>query len=321
MSIYEDICKELNGATILSEDDKVFGYVDSGSLALNRVISGRFDGGYPIGSITEIYGESSTAKTVFLTHAFVGAQEKGYYTVMIDNEQAYSPPFARKLGVDADKLIYLSPESLEDCFEAIESVIASIRKHDKDTPIVIGYDSIGVSPARKELEGNVGGDNMTGAIRAKQAGICLRRINPLLRKEKVALIIINQVRNKVSGYGDPTTKAGGGMALLFYCGLSLKTTSGNSDIIYDDFGNPLGIKGKIKNKKNKVTIPFQECEFQLLYDKGLTREYGLAETGMKMGLVTSPSKGWYSLDNGETKSRKENISVALAKMIEDGEVK
>lgn len=323
MSILDDICKDLEGATILSEDEQVFGYVDSGSYALNKIISGKFNGGYPIGAITEIFGESSTAKTVFVTHAFVGAQEKGYYTVLIDNEQAYSPAFAKKLGVNTEKVIYMAPESLEECFESIENVVASIRKHDKDTPIVIGYDSIGVSPAKKELEdGVMGGDNMSGAIRAKQAGICLRRINPLLRKEKVALIIINQLRSKVGVmYGDPKTKAGGGKALFYYCGVSLETVaSGKDSILYDELKNPIGITGTIRNKKNKTTIPFQECSFKLMYDEGLLRQYGLAETGSKMGLVTSPTKGWYSLDNGVTKVRKETISENMMEMIEKGEL-
>ena len=97
-NILDDICKRLDGANLLSEEGQVFGYVDSGSYALNKIISGKYDGGFPIGGITEIYGESSTAKTVFLTHAFVGAQKKGYYTVMVDNEHAYSPSFANILG-------------------------------------------------------------------------------------------------------------------------------------------------------------------------------------------------------------------------------
>jgi RecA/RadA recombinase len=128
MSFLDDICKRLDGAALLSEEDQVYGFVDSGSYALNKVLSGRYDGGYPIGSITEIYGESSTAKTVFLTHAFVGAQKKGYYTVMVDNEHAYSPSFAKVLGVDPEKLIYLMPEAMEDCFLAIENAILAIRR-------------------------------------------------------------------------------------------------------------------------------------------------------------------------------------------------
>jgi len=142
MSFLEDICKRLDGAALLSEEDQIHGFVDSGSYALNKILSGKYDGGYPIGAITEIYGESSTAKTVFLTHAFVGAQQKGYYTVMIDNEHAYSPAFAKTLGVDPEKLIYLMPEAMEDCFLAIEQVITAIRETDTTTPIIIGYDSI-----------------------------------------------------------------------------------------------------------------------------------------------------------------------------------
>ena len=99
----DDICKQLDGASVLAKENQVYGYVDSGSFALNKVISGDYNGGYPIGSITEIYGESSTAKTVFLTHAFMGAQKQGFHTVMIDNEQAYSPSFAATLGVDPKK--------------------------------------------------------------------------------------------------------------------------------------------------------------------------------------------------------------------------
>jgi len=321
MSFLDDICKRLDGAALLSEEDQVHGFVDSGSYALNKVLSGRYDGGYPIGAITEIYGESSTAKTVFLTHAFVGAQEKGYYTVMIDNEHAYSPSFAKTLGVDPEKLIYLMPEAMEDCFEAIEKAIMAIREHDKETPIVIGYDSIGVSPTRKEMDDTFGKNSeMGGALRAKVAGQCLRRINPLLRKYKAALLIVNQVRSKVGVmFGDPRTKAGGGKALLYYCGVSLETCSAKSDVLYDEIKNPVGIKGTVKCVKNKITVPYQNCEFELLYNKGLTQEHGLAVAAYKKGQVTSPSKGWYSLD-GETKHRAGDLNKVIAQKIKDGEI-
>ena len=298
------------------------GFIDSGSYALNKIISGDYLGGFPVGGITEIYGESSTAKTVFLTHAFVGAQKKGYYTVMVDNEHAYSPSFAQVLGVDPEKLIYSMPETMEDCFETIEKVILAIREKDKDTPIVIGYDSIGVSPTRKEMVGDLGNNSeISGALRAKVAGQCLRRINPLLRKHKAALIIINQVRSKVGlVFGDPRTKAGGGKALLYYCAVSLEATSSKSDVIYDDIKNPLGIKGTVKCVKNKVTVPYQNCEFKLLYNEGLTRNCGLTLSAYRNGFVTMPSKGWYSLD-GDTKFRAADLTKALAEMIEEGTIK
>ena len=321
-NILDDICKRLDGANLLSEEGQVFGYVDSGSYSLNKIISGKYDGGFPIGGITEIYGESSTAKTVFLTHAFVGAQKKGYYTVMVDNEHAYSPSFASILGVDSEKLIYTTPETMEGCFEAIENSILAIREHDKDTPIVIGYDSIGVSPTRKEMDGELGANGeISGALRAKVAGQCLRRINPLLRKHKAALIIINQVRSKVGlVFGDPRTKAGGGKALLYYCAVSLETASAKAGIMFDELKNPTGIKGTVKCVKNKVTVPYQDCEFKLDYNKGLSQDYGLTTSAYRNGVVTSPAKGWYSLDDGKTKSRAADLTKILSTMIEKGEL-
>ena len=321
-NILDDICKRLDGANLLSEEGQVFGFVDSGSYALNKIISGDYNGGFPIGGITEIYGESSTAKTVFLTHAFKGAQEQGYYTVMVDNEHAYSPSFAKILGVDSEKLIYTMPETMEDCFETIEKAILAIREKDKDTPIVIGYDSIGVSPTRKEMEGDLGNNSeIAGALRAKVAGQCLRRINPLLRKHKASLIIINQVRSKVGlVFGDPRTKAGGGKALLYYCAVSLETASAKGDVLYDDMKNPTGIKGTIKCVKNKVTVPYQDCEFKLMYNEGLSRDYGLTMSAYKNGIATSPSKGWYSLDGGATKSRAADLTQKLAEMVKKGEL-
>ena len=320
-SILDDICKQLDGANLLSQESQVYGYVDSGSYALNKVVSGKYTGGFPIGGITEIYGESSTAKTVFLTHAFVGAQKNGYYTIMVDNEHAYSPSFATTLGVDADRLIYTMPETMEDCFETIEKVILAIRETDKDTPIVIGYDSIGVSPTRKEMDGALGNNSeISGALRAKIAGQCLRRINPLLRKHKAALLIVNQVRSKVGlVFGDPRTRAGGGKALMYYCAVSLKTVSGKSDVIYDELKNPIGIKGTIKCVKNKVTVPYQDCEFKLLYNKGLSRTFGLTASAYKNGIVTAPSKGWYSLD-GKTKHRAVDLNGVISEKIESEEI-
>jgi len=321
-NIFSDICKELDNATILNESVIGSDFVDSGSYALNKIISGRYDGGYPIGGITEIYGESSTAKTVFLTHAFRGAQKKGYFTVMIDNEHAYSPAFAEKLGVDGNKLIYTMPETIEDCFETVEKVIKAIREKDKKTPILIGFDSIGTAPCRKEMEDNFGANpEMIGAIRAKATGICLRRVNSLLRKQNAGLIIINQVRNKVGVmFGDPTTKAGGGKSLIFYCAVSLIPSVGKNDIINDEHDNPLGIEGKIRNKKNKVAIPFQECEFRLLFDRGLSSSYGLTMQAVKDGIVQKHAAGWYTLKGKEKKYRMDDMDAMLLQRIEKGEL-
>ena len=238
---------------------------------------------------------------------------------MIDNEHAYSPSFAEVLGLDSEKLIYAEPESLEDCFGTIEKIILAIRKKDKDTPIMIGYDSIGTSPTRKELDDEFGKNSeMGGALRAKVAGQCLRRINPLLRKYKAGLIIINQVRSKVGVmFGDPRTRAGGGKALLYYCGTSLEAASGKNDALYDERKNPLGITGTIKAVKNKITKPFQACEFKLLYDQGLLPEFGLTLEYYKQGLASIPAKGWYSIDGGKTKSRSADLDRKIKENLDE----
>ena len=107
--------------------------------------------------------------------------------MLVDSENAYNPEFARSLGIDPEKLIYAAPETLEDCFQVIEDAIVAIRETDKDTPIVVAYDSSAVSTSKAEYEAeNYEGNNMQGAVRAKSTGACLRKINPLMRKHKVA---------------------------------------------------------------------------------------------------------------------------------------
>ena len=254
------VLNRLKNAGLLSEHTTDMGFVSTGSYALNKVISGDYTKGIPIGMITQFHGEASTAKTVFATHILKEAQSQGYYTMLVDSENAYNPEFARSLGIDPEKLIYAAPETLEDCFQVIEDTIVAIRETDKDTPIVVAYDSIAVSPSKAEYEAeNYEGNNMQGAVRAKSTGACLRKINPLMRKHKVALIVINQIRNKVGVmYGSPDTMAAGGKSLEYYLGVNLKTISNKtSDLIRDEHKNVKGIKGTVRNTKNKVSVPFR----------------------------------------------------------------
>jgi len=134
----QEVLKQLTSADLLSEALQPLGYVPTGSYALNRVISGKYDGGIPIGGITEIMGESSTGKTIFLTHIFAEAQKLGYYCALADNEFSYDPGFSEKMGVDSNGLLYYPGETVPQCFEWFEKVIKEIRDKDPDTPIVLG---------------------------------------------------------------------------------------------------------------------------------------------------------------------------------------
>ena len=167
----EDLIKKLKTAGLLSKQDVDLGNVCTGSFALNKVISGSYNKGIPIGAITQFHGESSTAKTVFATHILREAQSKGYYTILIDSENAFNAKFSTKLGLDPEKLVYAAPETLEDCFQVIFDTIMEIRESDKTTPIVIAYDSLAVSPSKAEYDDKTfEGNNMIGAIRAKATG-------------------------------------------------------------------------------------------------------------------------------------------------------
>ena len=309
----QSILKKLKTAGLLSDTTTDLGFIPTGSFALNKVISGDYTKGIPVGMITQIHGEASTAKTVFATHVLREAQALNYYTMLVDSENAYNPTFAEKLGLDPKKLIYAAPETLEECFGVIEDTIKSIRESDKDTPIVVVYDSIAVSPSKAEYEAeSYEANNMQGAVRAKATGSCLRKINPLMRKYKVALVIINQIRNKVGVmYGSPDTMAAGGKSLEYYLGVNLKSISNKtSDLIKDDSGKVMGIKGSIRNTKNKVSVPFKECEFELMYDEGINPLTGLLPLLEQDNLIQRAG-AWYTVTGSEKKFQSKDFIEML----------
>lgn len=308
-----DVILKLKNASMLSEQELTPELISTGSYALNKVISGKYNGGIPIGMITQFIGQASTAKTVFGTHILREAQRKGYHTLIIDSENAYNPTFARTLGIDPEKLIYAAPETVEECFDTIEKIINSIRTDDPSTPIVVFYDSLAVSPSKAEMEAEgYEGNNMQGATRAKMIGACLRKINPILRPKKVALVLVNQIRTKVGVmYGDPRVAAAGGNALEYYLGVNLETSK--TDTVGDK-DNPTGIRGKVKNKKNKLIEPFKSCEFELMFNKGLNPLYGLLPHLERDGIVERGGS-WYTVKATGKKFQ----SAHLESLIENGE--
>ena len=148
----EEVLKGLKNIGLLSAEKADLGFVSTGNYAINKVISGDYTKGIPIGMMTQLIGGASTAKTVFATHILKEAQAAGHYTMMVDSENAYNSEFAESLGIVPGELIYATPQTLEECFQKMEDTILDIRKLDKDTPIVIAYDSIAVSPSKAEVE-------------------------------------------------------------------------------------------------------------------------------------------------------------------------
>jgi recombination protein RecA len=328
--INKELLKALKKAGTLSDQVPDLGFCDTGSVAINEVVTGNLNKGIPIGGITQIKGESSTAKTIFLTHILRGAQKKGYYAVIDDTENSYSKPLADKLGIDPKNLIYSSSRCIEDAFELMENTVKTIREFDATTPIVYGLDSIAVLPTRKELEADDYEQTpMDGAIRAKVTGGCLRKANSLMRKYKVGLVIINQIRSKTGVmHGSPDTIAAGGRSLEYYLAVDLVLVSNKSankstgDRIINEYGDTIGITGTVRNKKNKCGVPFKECPFKLIFDEGLNRYYGAINALRRNGIISVPSQGWFLV--GDTKFQKgkfldlvEDLSVKDFDIIRD----
>ena len=303
--------------TLRSQEDTInLGYIPTGSYALNYIVSGKYSGGFPIGRLIEIYGESSTGKTAILTHVIREAQKLGYFTGLLDNEFSYNPELAETLGVDNSKLVFATPDTVVGCFKKAQEWIDEFRKEDKDTPMLICLDSL-AGQSSVESEKDIGDFSPTdGPRRSLEIGQCLRMLKPELMKSKVCFIVINQTRVNINvTYGDKTAKSGGGAALAFWCDTSLLTLSNKtSDILRIDT-KPIGIKGVIRSKKAKGTIPFRECEFRLDFDKGLNSMYGLLPL-LAMDGTIEKNGGWYTLKSTGAKFQESSFHNGEVKIEE-----
>tara|TARA_R110002094_G_scaffold1901_3_gene7989 strand:+ start:380 stop:1393 length:1014 start_codon:yes stop_codon:yes gene_type:complete len=308
----QDILDLLKGHKKLSEVDKME-FISTGCYALNKIITGTYNEGIPVGGIVQLRGNSSTGKTLFATTFMSAAQNAGWYVKMLDAENTFSPDWGEMLGIDPKTLLYSTPDSLEAAFGDVENTVAQIREHDKKTPIMLVIDSVAVLPTQEEMDRDTisNNTNTDGARRALIFGSLLRKINSKLKKNRATLIVINQIRNKImtSPHGNPETTAAGGKALEFYLSVDLNTISNKTSNVLKDGKIPIGIEGRIQAKKNKLGIPFRECDFKVIFDKGLDPFWGLEELLSEDGLMEISSSGRRSI--GDLKFPKNDISALL----------
>lgn len=302
-----DILKKLKDLGVITTETKPRVWLNSGSYALNRVISGSYSKGYPIPGIVEIQGESSSGKSIFLAHLFREAQKMGYYTKLEDAEGTWNDEFNTGFGVDPEKLLKNSDiETLEDAFNSMDKTIKTIREFDQTTPIVIGLDSLPVLPVKEEVtknaENEFGSAQTLGMIRAKAVGNCLRNLHHSAIKHNVLFVFINQMRAKMVMYGSPDTRAAGGRSLEFYLTVGLKTVFSKSNGVMESESKiPRGIEGRIDNTKNKVSIPYLKCDFELDYKTGLNPLSGLLSLMVADGIIQQAG-AWYSFRDKKFRS-------------------
>jgi recombination protein RecA len=310
--VNKDLLNRLKGSKPLSEIAPIE-FISTGCYALNRVITGDYDKGIPVGGIIQLRGDSSTGKTLFATTFLASAQKAGWYTKMLDAENTFSPSFAEKLGIKSETLLYSTPQCLEEAFKDIEETIAQIRAEDKKTPVLFVIDSVAVLPTAEEMSRDSVGDisNTDGARRAVIFGSLLRKFNHKLKEARATLVVINQMRSKINVmYGNPETTAAGGKALEFYLSTDLHCISNKtSDVVRGENKTPNGITGRVVSKKNKLGIPFLECEFKVVFDKGLDAFYGLEQWLASDGLISISSSGRRSV--GDIQFKKNTLSDLL----------
>ena len=321
-NFFEKIAAETGGA-VLDKIDSVNYFVDTGSLALNYICSGKFiDGGIPGGKLTEIYGPSSSSKSLFGNNILFGCQKMGGIPILLDCENSANKEFINRAShCDTRRVLRYTPETLEDVFAKMYSVIESIREKNPEIPIVIVYDSIGVSPSARELrevdlpedydkatyKRIVGGNEQPGE-RAKICSRELRKLNSVMEKTGATVIILNQTREKIGiMFGNPETTAGGGNALPFYasCRIRPQTQKKIERKITAKKNKILGVNIKLKNVKNKTHRPFVESEgIQLLFEEGINPLSGLISCLMEEDRIEAKGAGNFIINEkylGENK--------------------
>ncbi len=270
--------------------------IPTGSIALDVALG---IGGLPRGRVVEIYGPESSGKTTVALHAVANAQRLGGIAAFIDAEHALDPEYAQKLGVDTDALLVSQPDSGEQALEIADMLIRS------NALDVIVIDSVAALVPRAEIEGEMG-DSHVG-LQARLMSQALRKLTGAISTSGTTAIFINQLREKIGVmFGSPETTTGG-KALKFYASIRLDVRRIESLKDGTDF---VGNRTRVKVVKNKVSPPFKQAEFDIMYGLGISREGGLIDVGVDAGLVRKAG-AWYTYEGDQLGQGKENARTFL----------
>jgi recombination protein RecA len=265
--------------------------IPTGSIALDVALG---VGGLPRGRVVEIYGPESSGKTTVALHAIANAQRTGGIAAFIDAEHALDPDYARALGVDTDALLVSQPDTGEQALEIADMLIRSGALD------IIVIDSVAALVPRAEIEGEMG-DSHVG-LQARLMSQALRKITGALNNSGTTAIFINQLREKIGiMFGSPETTTGG-RALKFYSSVRLDVRRIES---LKDGTDVVGNRTRVKVAKNKVSAPFKQAEFDIMYGKGISREGSLIDVGVEQSIIRK-SGAWYTYDGDQLGQGKEN---------------
>ena len=276
--------------------DMSIGVVSTGSLSLDLALG---IGGLPRGRVVEIYGPESSGKTTLALQVVAEAQKAGGAAAFIDAEHALDPIYAGKLGVDIDELLVSQPDTGEQALEITDMLVRS------GAVDVVVIDSVAALTPKAEIEGDMGDSHM--GLQARLMSQALRKLTGNIKRSNTMVIFINQIRMKIGVmFGNPETTTGGN-ALKFYASVRLDIRRIGAIKRGDEV---IGNETRVKVVKNKVAPPFKQCEFEILYGEGTSREGELIDLGVKLGMIDKAG-AWYSYNEDRIGQGKDNVRTYL----------